>query len=307
MFSINYTLADDGKGHEKLCGPMHGTISPEDNLRHFTETIDHLEYAHATYNLTIKARVKPVANVSTSELWSDPRSITFETISRMPNDAPETDVGAFYADSESHQVYLYWEPLPPLKHSGERLRYVVTELSRPSLPINYTWPMNLAIYADSIEENLEFKFRSENDEGISRSESFLNVPQLSRRCPKPFGLKLIKHIDGLYEFSWLSVASDHCPQITSYTIFWCEITQIELPGGCDGSVTFVRVSSDDKRFILDSSETLNFAVSVNTFNSSSGMEWAKCVAFEGTHLSKLNTIRVVRVESTVIEYKWQLN
>lgn len=99
----------------------------------------------------------------------------------MPNDAPETAIGAFYVNDESHQVYLHWESLPPSKHPAGRLQYVVNELSHPSHSINYMWPMNLAIYEDSIEENLVFSFRSKNDEGISKSESFLNVPAVSRR------------------------------------------------------------------------------------------------------------------------------
>lgn len=300
---------------------MNGTFSQDtvsfeniphysDGLRHFSFVLDRLEYAATTYNVSIMARILPIVNISNGEdssMWSDAQYTVFRTSDRAPKDAPETEVGAFCVDGESHKVYLYWEPLPPSKHSGENVRYVVAEVSRPSLHINYTWPMNLATYDDPTDESLEFSFRSENDEGISESESFLHVPSMSRRCSKPFGLKLIRSENELYDLWWQSAPSDACPQIQSFSIFWCELTQIGLPGGCNGSVSFQRIYFDVDHFQLKSSEKLNFAISANTNATSSGMEWAECVADANTRLGKLTTIQIVRIEATLIEYKWQLN
>lgn len=66
-FSINYTAAYDDQSHDKLIGPLNGTISAKNSRRHFSAIIDRLACAHKKYYLTIRAQIVPIANISNSD------------------------------------------------------------------------------------------------------------------------------------------------------------------------------------------------------------------------------------------------
>lgn len=289
-------------------GPVSGTTIGKDAKRQVTVPLKNLKYAHAWYEVRISAKVaiKDKLLDTLPDLWSNFSSIYFTTASRIPDDPPRTDIGAFSVNDYGH-VYLYFVGLPLSKHNGKDLQYVFKEMSRPEL--KPTQIMYEAKFEDvHATDDLTFAIYSMNSEGPSKLASHLRVPPRHKRCPMPTHIKKIKSDSQTYDFSWqppVDGLTEYCPEITSYTVFWCN-SKNDSPNSCGGYISFERVNSNEFHFERKSNATLNFAVSANSYNSSSGMIWTKCTALAGNDLSKLTSIHVSTYTASSIEFRWEL-
>lgn len=289
-------------------GPVNGISLGKDKHKHVTVPLKNLKFAHAWYEVQIfsKVAIKDKLLDTLPDLWSNFSNIYFTTASRIPDDPPRTDVGAFSVNDYGH-VYLYYEGLPQSKHNGKDLQYIFTELNRPKLnatQIKYEAKFE-AVHPN---DDLKFAIHSANSEGLSKTASYIRVPPLYKRCPMPTQIKKIKSDSQTYDFSWQPPVDNftkYCPEITGYTVFWCN-SKNDSPNSCGNYISFENVGPDAFHYERITNDTLNFAVSANSYNSSSGMIWTKCTALAGNDLSKLTSIHVSRVTATSIGFRWEL-
>lgn len=261
-------------------------------------TLNNLPYAYDWYDVRVSIKVEGAPDLD--EMWSNFSYHNFKTAARTPDDPPKTDIGSFSITDGDH-VYIFWKELPAPKHNGENIRYNISLRSNP-----ITKPDKLTHTSARYEKlirssDLEFAIFSENNMGRSSLASHVLVPR--NRLPPPTRIK--KMIIGKnYSLSW-SPPNYIMNDITSYTVFWC-VSKNESPNQCEGSLDFERVDASMLKLTKFSNETLNFAVSANSRNSTSGMIWAKCTALENNDIGKLTTIWIGKMQSTFIEFKWKL-
>lgn len=308
VFSVSVRPEYEREWKNFTIGPVSGTKNAKGDRKHVSIQLKDLQYAHAWYELKIAAKVaiKDKQLNTLPDLWSNFSSTSFVTASRIPDDPPRTDIGAFSVNDYGH-VYLYFEGLPLSKHNGNDLKYAFTEMSRPGLkPTQITYEAKFEDVRST--DDLEFAIHSVNSEGSSKLASHLRVPPKNKRCPMPTQIKKIKLDSQTYDFSWqppVGNATDDCPRITSYTVFWCN-SKNDSPNSCGSYISFERVNSDVFHFQRESNASLNFAVAANSDTSSSGMAWTKCTALAGNDLSKLTSIHVSTYTSASIEFRWEL-
>lgn len=306
IFLIRYKSEYEDVYTNRTIGPESGKLDKERNKQVSTE-LKNLKYAHAWHEVHISAKVaiKDKHLNTLPDLWSNFSSIFFDTASRIPDDPPRTDIGAFSVNDYGH-VYLYFEGLPASKHNGINFTYIFTEMKRPALKPSQI--VHEAKFEDiHRSDDLMFAIRSVNSEGFSELASHLRVPPIDQRCSMPTQIKKIKS-DETYEFSWqppTEPPTRYCPEITSYTVFWCD-SKNDSPNSCGGYISFERVNRNVFHFERKSNASLNFAVSANSYNTSSGMIWTKCTASANNDLSKLTSIHVSSVGATSIAFRWEL-
>lgn len=275
--------------------------------RHRSRTMSHLltdlPYAHTWYDYRIWLKVKDAAD--TPEMWSNYTSGSFQTAKRLPDHPPATDIGAFSFTDSGH-IFIYWKSLKEYEYNGNGLGYTVTEVHNATIApktVEKTLAKFEKVDAFTMIKALEFEIFSINDVGKSKQPSRLRVPAVHERCEPPTNIKKIRVNSTTYNLSW--IPPNRGPNITSYTIFWCESPN-ESPSHCKESIDFQRVSSDILHFQLKTNSTMNFAISANSMKSSSGMVWAMCTVFEGNEINKLTSIYMIKTQSTYIEFKWNL-
>lgn len=91
---------------------------------------------------------------------------------------------------------------------------------------------------ENLDNDLEFRIRSQNSAGISDEHSIVTVPKRNRRLSNRINIKkILEHENDTYRkytVSW-HPAEDELGHIKSYTIFWC-LTKNESPNQCDVSI-----------------------------------------------------------------------
>lgn len=322
IFLVGYKSEYDKEWKNETIGPLSVPIRGDGAGRLVEYSLKNLKYAHTWYYIQVAAKVaiKDKLLDTLPDLWSNFSNTAITTGSRIPDNPPATDIGGFSINDYNH-VYLYFKALEDWEYNGNNLQYCFVELERDALKyctpqINTTEPtttVGAPVYAVKFEnvnatDDLTFAIRSNNTEGKSKLASYLRVPPARERCPMPTQIKKIKSDVQTYDFSWQPPANAttlSCPEITSYTVFWCK-SKNDSPNSCDGYISFERVSRDVFHFERKSMVSLNFAVSANSHNSSSGMIWTKCTALAGNDLSKLTSIHVLEVAATSIEFRWEL-
>lgn len=299
---INYTTeVNKEKWVQK--GPVKCDTSKINGKKHVSIVLQDLEYAHTWYDVRVSSKVESADDIP--ELWSNFSYYNFLTASRIPDDPPLTDIGGFNINDYGY-VFLFWKELPKEKHNGKDMRYNVTEINHLSTKPNgvtHTMAKFEMFHAINLDKDLEFSIHSQNSEGKSKLASHVRVPKASERCKDPTHIKKIKTNNQLYNLTWR--APTEGPEITSYTVFWCE-SKNELANQCEGSIDFQRVDRNVFNYTLASNNTLNFAVSANSRNSTSGMKWVLCTALEGNAISKLTSIYATKIQPTYIELNWSI-
>lgn len=272
-----------------------------DNPSNFTQTID-LEFASTWYDISLRMKISTSAN--REEMWSawtDPK-LQSKSLMRSPDEPPRVDAGSFNIGTNG-DVYIYWKSIPKCYQNGDHFMYSV-EAS------NSEHPKKLSLErADYTKDQLNllkdttFSIRSVNSEGQSANASHLTIPGEARRIPGPTRITKILS-NGIYHLSW-SAPEIKNQNITSYTVFSC-VSKSELPNSCEKSIDFVKLPSTQMQFTLESSQTINFAVSATTKDSTSGMIWARCTTANGNEIGKIKSIYISRVTATEIEVEWNL-
>lgn len=276
--------------------------------KNFSFKLENLEYAFTGYDVRVYVKVAK-DDVEDDPLWSNYSAHIFKTASRRPDNPPETDIGSF-SISDNKQVYVFWKALPEFKQNGANFKYEVIE---PNHMKNLT-PLNTGrdqlIFARfepskalaDTESELNFKIHSVNDVGKSEKFSSVHVPGREARLARPNNIRKIVDEQN-YVLSW-ALSADR--KITSYTVFWC--TSRNMPyNQCDGSIDFRRLERNVNRYNITSNQPLNMAVSANSINSSSGMEWARCTGVANSDLNKITDFYPTNLHATSITFRWSLD
>lgn len=298
VYMINYTSEYDKPKWIEL--PPNKTTKLQKQVLY---AFKNLPYAHAWYDVRVWLKVKDAPNLP--EMWSNFSYFTFQTTQRTPDKPPQTDIGAF-SSTDSGRVSVYWKALKECEQNGKNFNYTVIETNNPKtkpIKLDKTMAKFEEFNANTMQETLNFQIYSGNEVGRSQLPSSIRVPPADERCDYPINIKKIR-VNDTYNLSW--DAPTKGPKIESYTLFWCESPN-ELPDQCKGSIDFERVDSHVFEYQLKTSSTMNFAISANSMNSSSGMIWAKCTVIPGDdNIKKLTTMYILRTGPTFIEFKWNL-
>jgi cytokine receptor domeless len=267
--------------------------------------LDNLEFAHTWYDVRISLRSQKAPD--TAEMWSNYTATMFLTNARRPDTPPEVDIGGFHIN-DNRDIVIYWKTLPQAYQNGINAGYRIRQVFENGKLKNRTPDMSastMARFNHMPDYDYEFLVESVNEKGASINSSVIRVPRRDKRLAGPTRFKKL-FIDGKYKLSW-SPADQYPSNIDSYTIFWCR-SKNELPNQCDNnsSINFTHVNGITHYFNYPTSDTINFAVSANRGNTSSGMVWAMCTAAESNDIGKLKTIWIPKMEPTRMVIQWKL-
>jgi cytokine receptor domeless len=285
---------DDWKT-ETLVLPVHGAD--------YQLKLDNLEYAHTWYDVRIRLRSQKAPDID--EMWSNYTSKTFLTNSRRPDTPPEVDIGGFHIN-DNRDIVIYWKTLPKAYQNGLDAEYRIRQVFENGKLKNRTPDMyayNMARFNQMPDYDYEFMVESSNEKGASIDANVIRVPRRAKLLSEPTRLKKL-FINGEYKLSW-SPPRNHTHQIESYTIFWC-VSKNELPNQCESSINFTHVNAGTHSFSFPTNQTINFAVSANQGQMTSGMVWAMCTAAESNDIGKLKTIWIPKMEPTRMVIQWKL-
>lgn len=274
-----------------------------DVAKNFSHVID-LEYAFTWYDIKIRSKISMAEDIE--KMWS-PWSETLQVKSkpRLPDFPPIITKGAFHI-LPNDDVYVYWKEVPKCKYNGDNFTYSVVAANTPHghpKELKETYAVyrknrNMAVNGGSI------KIRSQNAVGLSEHASTYDIPSIERRIKGPKDLqKRLKN--GTYELKWSP--PDDVLDIVSYTVFWCT-SKTEGENKCnDKSFNFETISAvDNPSYYFKSEDTVNFAISVNTHDSTSGMTWTTCTTGNSNEIGKIKLIWIPRLSSTEINIMWKL-
>lgn len=253
-----------------------------------------LPYANAWYTVNIRI-IARFAEPNIDELWSPNTTYKFKTLPKLPDAPPSVDIGSFYI-KENHDIYVFWMELPKSQRNHDHTEYVV-ETSNYLDKIEQVSGKYISMSTDSTD--YEFRIRTKNPIGFSNEFSKILVPSAEKRIQRPERLKLL--YDGEYIVSWKKPDTEN--RITSYTVFWCKSTN-QGSDTCLNNINYKQFNASTFEFHYKSSESINFAVSANSFNSSSGMVWTQCKSSKDNDIGKVTTFYSGEKDSTTLEMKW---
>ncbi|XP_018565709.1 cytokine receptor [Anoplophora glabripennis] len=268
--------------------------------------LKNLKYAHILYDIRVSMR-SSVADQNDESMWSENATRTIRTKSKVPDCPPKTNLGSFQIviNDNSRNVYIYWQQLKAEQYNGQNLSYIAKILNRPS--INNVE----SVKAYAMLENLTFSeyvvnIWSVNEMGYSSEKSTVIIPAKPLDKPSNF---IKEHIGDSYELSWQSPKDpESAAMVTNYTIFWCR-NERDRPYQCAGDLSWDVVSKDTRRYTrsLPVTGIYQFAISANSWNSSSGMFWAECTIIPNKSKGKIENVWIKDVHSTFIEIGWSLD
>lgn len=264
----------------------------------YTYHFDNLRYANAWYDIRIRLRCSEALDID--EMWSNYTGTTFKTQPRKPDDPPATDIGSFQINNDD--IYVYWIELPLHKRNGDNTEYVIESLDKHKQYTPDTLTNTMARFRGlgEIDRDYVFAISVKNNQGSSERYNKVRIPRLVDRMKEPTNLKKVFH-NGTYKLSWLAPQHD---QLKDFTIFWCE-AKSELPNDCASSINFTHVDKSINEFEFETNKTINFAVSANSYKSSSGMVWVSCTAANSNDIGKLKNFWIVNMHATSMEIKWK--
>lgn len=275
---------------------------PSDVFKNFSHVID-LEYAHTWYDIKIRSKISAGENIE--KMWSPwSPALQVKSKQRLPDFPPEINQGAFNI-LPNDDVYIYWKNVSQCRENGESFTYSVEASSQNSPPTELKG--TYAVYRKNkhlAEHGATVRIKSKNSQGLSALPSELRIPSKADRVKGPKNLqKRLKN--GTYIISW--TPPDNVTDIESYTVFWCT-SKTEGENKCnDKSFNFQRIGANEEPiFRHKSDDTVNFAVSVNTRTSTSGMTWTTCTTGNSNEIGKIKSIWIPRLSSTEIDIKWRL-
>lgn len=271
--------------------------------------LKNLPYAHTWYDVRIA--LKAINAPDVPEMWSNYTSFLFQTAGRKPENSPKTNIGAFSISVNTGQIRIYWKALPEHEYNGDRFGYFVknrtgivwsNENDTRSIDARSTSAKILNIDGNALNKSITFTIYSNNSIGHSLNSTTIRIPAKSERLEPPFDIKKIRKQNS-YKILWTAPRNNS--QITSYTVFWCEPNK-ELPNECSGPIDFKELGRNDFMFNFTTTTMYNFAISANSYVSSSGMVWAMCT-HGGGEINKMSGILVSELGARFIEYTWNLD
>lgn len=276
-------------------------VDESDSPTNFTRAIS-LKFVHTWYKIDIRMKISTAPD--DEYMWSEWAKINVKTVMRPPDHPPVVDNGSFNI-GPGGDVYIYWKHLQKCYQNGINYSYVISSNNKQFEMPNEIH-QQLAKYTKdrfNLMKDTILSIRNVNSMGTSKKASTLEIPGAMRRLEGPTKIKKFL-TNGSYQLSWS--APNHIKEhITSYTVFWC-VSKSELPNSCDSSIDFARRLPSETYFEYTSNETINFAVSANSKDSTSGMIWAKCTTASSKEIGKIKTIWIPRLAAEEIEVEWKL-
>lgn len=265
-----------------------------------------LNYTYDWYVIKIRMKISRADDIE--KMWSPwiPLNIDVKLAPRHPETPPEINTGSFNI-LPNNDVYVYWKNVPQCKHNGVNFTYSVTSDINGGIPTELK--ESFAIYRKNYvlsTEGATIKIRSQNAIGLSNDASILKIPSKINRLMRPKAIeKRYVTENTTYVLTW--APPDNAKDVTSYTIFWCK-SKTEGENKCDDkSFDFKVIDAKEKRvFEHKSSESVNFAISANSANSTSGMFWTTCTTGESREIGKIRSAWIPRISSTEIDIEWKL-
>ena len=89
--------------------------------------LTHLPYAYYNYTVSLRLRINSAKDKA---IWSEPFVREFQTLAKLPDNPPATDVSSFYVDSQQQKVTLYWRQLLRPHHNGPNFTYIFTQIKK---------------------------------------------------------------------------------------------------------------------------------------------------------------------------------
>ncbi|KAL7010742.1 hypothetical protein ACKWTF_016858 [Chironomus riparius] len=264
-----------------------------------------VRYSHTWYDISIRMKVSTAENIE--KMWSTWETKQTTSGSRSPDIPPEVDDGAFNIHPNG-DLYVYWKHLPKCLWNGENFGYVIKSDDKMNeLPFE-----NSTIHAVyrrgtiNRQKDTKITIRSKNEVGVSMNVSEIIIPGETRLLEGREEIKFNKKsINGTYYLSWTPPERIK-DGIKSYTVFWCP-SKTELINQCESSIDFIRLSPSETSFEFKSDQTINFAISVNSPTSTTGMIWAKCTTANSQEIGKISTVRISHLTSSEIGMEWGLD
>lgn len=291
IHQINITSEFDSEEIENLYFDFPGVAKIRDNYsKHLI-----LPYANAWYTVGMRIKAR-YALADIDELWSPNATIGFKTLPKLPDAPPTVDIGSFYIN-DNHDISIFWKELPRWQRNHDHTYFVVETIGYLEKNETVRAKYN-SMFTDL--KDYEFRIRTKSPMGVSNEFSKIVVPSAQNRIQRPERLKLL--YDGEYIVSWKKPDTED--RITSYTVFWCKSTN-KSPDSCSNNIDFEQVDKNTFEYHYKSTESINFAVSANSFNSSSGMVWTKCKSSKDNDIGKVTTFYLYKKDSTNIEMKWE--
>lgn len=261
-------------------------------------------------NIPYEFRVYMKSSVAGDDGWSEPASLIAKTSPVAPYRSPETDVGSFeiYSVHSHHRdILVYWKQLPDEEHNANNFQYEITvfedniEVNVKPISVTKTY----AKFTNLSFNSYRFEIKSVNAIGSSPNPSIVYLPKKYLILPEPILFTKVDFGDGIYELSWkLPNATDD--KVANFTIFWCESNR-EYPYPCTSFLnwTHLEAGTSKHNFTAKPQVGYQFAISVNSVNSSSGMLWALCTVLHN-QVNKIRNVWMGKVGSNFMDLRWKL-
>jgi cytokine receptor domeless len=248
---------------QSTCDPTWKKVDTKEIIKtknNYSLTIDNLQYGNTNYTLRIGVYTNFTEN--DGNMHSDLKNKTFITLPRPPEKPPNIFEGSAFSNKK-----LYWEKVDKCLQNGQNFKYVV----------EYAGVRN-EIDSEMIDvatlKNRTIKIWSKNEKGESKNYTTISIPLERLGTPRNV---LLFDAGTANNITW-EPPKKSSEKLTSYSIFWCESSKLE-PDTCLSHLTYQKLSPGNTSYIVAKSDKKSFiyAISANYEQSSSGMEWAKCV------------------------------
>lgn len=270
----------------------------------FKTEIKDLKYSYHRYDYSV--RVKTVkSNPNDETMWSEPFEGYFITKPKRPERPPKINAGSFYIDSAKETIQIYWDELAKHEENGQGFFYNFTEVWQDgklvSPPI-LTMDKSSALLTYKNTSYYTFHLKSQNQYGTSPNASVIHVnPRIneSQRVITKF-----YHLQNqTYTIMW-SRPNDLI-NLMNFTLVYCA-AKLESKTECVGKVNFKNLPKDTLTYTTSSSDNqaMNFALSENYENYSTGMIWSICVPESEPKLTRLSVGNSTISDENTITLQW---
>ncbi|XP_065218139.1 cytokine receptor-like [Planococcus citri] len=278
-----------------------------------------IKYPNMKYEFFVYVKL----SLSKINPWSKAASLLVKTSPCAPYQSPKTDTGGFeiYAERSNYRnMMIYWKQIPAEEYNGDNFEYQITvfenDIKVDIKPISMN---NFSAKFSNLSFNAyKFYIKSVNEIGSAPRSSIVHVPSKNDILHTPYVYNLIRFGDNVYEITVLSDLqnldeSEHYQvKATNFTLFWCKSSHGD-PYPCTNFFTWIHLPVDILwsnyafKYNLTTEQNIGyqFAVSTNSLNSSSGIEWILCTGIY-KQVNKIQNVWIGKVGSNFVDVRWKL-
>ncbi|XP_065216884.1 cytokine receptor-like [Planococcus citri] len=262
-------------------------------------------------NLGYQFKIEMKSALAGHESWSKPAFVNVKTDPCPPYRSPETDVGSFSVFNQfedRRDVFVYWKSIPEEEYNGNEFRYeiVAFENNVKSNILPDSVSPSYAKYTNLTLNSYKFVITSVNSIGSAAYSTSVRLPKQKYILPELSSFSKMENDDGTYQLSWKPPKFQVNVKITNITIYWCENNQL-YPAFCRNFLQWTHLPADavDHSVKLKPNTQYQFALSVNSVYSTSGMSWAQCTIYRNESTSMSN-VWIDELGSNFIDIRWAL-